>query len=155
MSQQESKCRPTITLMVGLPRSGKTTYVKMHKRQEVVVSADRLRYLVYNQRFWAGGERLMWSIHNIILRMLMEQQLDIIEDETNYTVESRAGIIKLAREYGYQVVCIVIATSMESCIQRAESEEYPRIIPFIKRLSQQYQPPSTEEGIDKIIYEQI
>ena len=54
--------QPTIHVMIGLPRSGKSTYVKNFLRKNlkcVVVSADQLRYLVYGQQFFAGGEDLV------------------------------------------------------------------------------------------------
>lgn len=146
-----TESRPTLTILVGLPRAGKTSYARQYKGQAIILSADRLRYLVYNQRFWSGGEDLMWSIHDIVLKLLLEQQVDIISDETNYTIQSRERIIKLAREYGYKITCVVIPTPLQVCIQRAKEENYSRIIPFIEHLSREYQPPAPEEGIDKII----
>jgi predicted kinase len=140
----------TLRIMIGLPRSGKSTWIKQNKINEVVVSADELRYLVYNQRFWSNGESLMWSINKIILKMLMQQGVDIIVDETNTTIDRRKSIIKQAKEYDYIIDCICISTPKEICIERAISLNDNVIIPIIEKMSEQYQPPNLDEGFDNM-----
>lgn len=56
-----------IIILVGLPKSGKSTWTKKNKKEiDVIISADELRYMVYNQKFWTDGEPLMWSIRGIL-----------------------------------------------------------------------------------------
>ena len=144
VSQSTTK-RPTVYIMVGLPRSGKSTYAKRHKGLCAIVSADQLRYLVYGQRFWGPGEDLMWAIRKIILKMLMEQGIDIVIDETNTTVSRRKPIVDLAREYGYFVEAVVIDTPKETCIERARADGDDSLIPIIERMAGQFEPVQREE----------
>jgi predicted kinase len=144
VSQSTTK-RPTVYIMVGLPRSGKSTYAKRHKGLCAIVSADQLRYLVYGQRFWGPGEDLMWAIRKIILKMLMEQGIDIVIDETNTTVSRRKPIVDLAREYGYFVEAVIINTAERVCIERAKSEGDDNLIPIIERMAGQFEPVQREE----------
>lgn len=144
VSQSTTK-KPTVYIMVGLPRSGKSTYAKRYKGLYAIVSADQLRYLVYGQRFWGPGEDTMWAIRKIVLKMLMEQGIDIVIDETNTTVSRRKPIVDLAREYGYFVEAVVIDTPKETCIERARADGDDSLIPIIERMAGQFEPVQQEE----------
>lgn len=140
-----------LIMMCGLPRSGKTTWIEQEQpKGSVVLSADTLRYLVYNQRFWADGESLMWSVHSIILKMLMRQGTSIVIDETNMTPKRRHPIIKMAQEHGYCVECVLITTPKESCIDRASYLNDEVIKPVIERMANEFVKPELAEGFDKI-----
>lgn len=136
--------------MCGLPRSGKSTWIAQNKGNAVVVNVDQLRELVYHQRFWAEGEPLMWSIHGIVLRMLLGQQLPIIVDEPYITPEMRAPYINMAKEYGYTVECVVINTPKEECLNRAKYMDDLQIQPVIERMAKEYVKPSIDEGFDSV-----
>jgi len=136
-------------MLVGLPRSGKTTYASSYKGSWAIISADQLRYLVYGQRFCAAGEDLMWAIRKVALKMLLEQGLDIIIDETNTTAARRKAIIDVVREHDYIVEAVYVDTSAEECIRRAESEGDSQIIPVIKRMAGQFESVMPEE-VDSI-----
>ena len=141
-----------IYVMCGLPRSGKNTWIDDHKADKVVVEAGQLRYLVYGQRFWDEGEALMWSVHDVVLRMLLQQgNLDIIINECNVTVKRRARFISIANEYGYEAICVHVPTSRQECIDRAQKLDDPRIIPVIQRMFNEFQKPTLEEGFSGII----
>lgn len=148
-SNEETSCdcarRPTVFIMVGLPRSGKSTYAEKYKGNKAIVSADQLRYLVYGQRFWGPGEDMMWAIRKIALTMLMEQGIDIVIDETNTTAARRKPIIELARKHGYFVEAVVIDTPKEVCVERAKADGDDNLITVIERMAAQYEPVAPEE----------
>jgi predicted kinase len=140
-----------LTMMCGLPRCGKSTWVKENKTNEVVISADDIRYLVYNQRFWGEGEPLMWSIRGMMLKYLMQQGVDIIIDETNTTKERRKPILKLAKQFGYYVVGNMVEGAwVDECVLRAEKSGQPDLIPIIKGMAEKWETPSKEEGFDEM-----
>lgn len=141
-----------IIIMVGLPRSGKTTWITNNQpKGSIIVSGDDLRYIVYNQRFWAGGEPLMWSIRDMMLKYLMQQGVDIVIDETNTTKKRREPILKLAKKYGYYSIAnIVEGVWTDTCIARAKAEDDEVIIPVIERMAAQFELPKMEEGFDEI-----
>lgn len=140
-----------LIMMCGLPRSGKSTWVEMNRTDEIILSADTLRHLVYNQRFWVGGEPLVWSIHGVILRMLLKQGVPIIIDETNTTPKRRNSIIYMAKKHGYSVNCVWVTTSKEVCLSRA-FEMGDNVIPrVIERMAREFVAPRVEEGFEKVI----
>lgn len=140
----------TIKILIGLPRSGKSTWLKNNKNNEVVVSADDLRYLVYNQRFWSEGESLVWSLRGIFLKYLLQQGVDIIIDETNTTQKARKNIIDLAKKYDYYITGIVIEVLPDECIKRAKETDQYDLIPVIYHMAENYENPDVSEGFDKI-----
>jgi predicted kinase len=142
--------RPEIIVMVGLPRSGKSTWVKENRFGRPVVSADDLRLLVYGERFNAEREAEMWKARGIALKMLMKYGVSLIIDETNTTKKRRKPIVDLAREYGYKAVAVVVNTSKDECIQRATSNWDEAIIPTIERMAAQFEPVGQDEGFDDI-----
>ena len=137
---------PNIKIMCGLPRSGKTTWITKNRTNEVVISADELRYIVYGQRFWGEGETLMWSIRDCMLRYFLSQGVDIIIDETNTTVKRRKPIIALAKKAGYVIIGYLIDYALHDCIDRADDA----LIPVIERMAEQFEPPTEAEGFDII-----
>jgi predicted kinase len=128
-----------LRIMIGLPRSGKTTWVNSNKEEnEVVVSADTLRELIYGQRWFKEGEPYVWSVRGTILHMLMLQGVNIIIDETNILIRNRSVLRKFAKKYGYVVEYIYVATSKEKCIERAKETEREDLIPIIERMEHQW-----------------
>ena len=141
--------KPLIYMMVGLPRSGKSTFVDLNLKEMLpIVSADRLRLLIYGQKFWAPGEKLVWTIRSIIIKSLLEQGIDIVIDETNTTKERRREIIDLAKEYNYSVKAVIIETPKDICINRAKMEGDNNIIPVIERMAEQFE----EVDLDEVDY---
>lgn len=143
--------RPLLIVMVGLPRSGKSTWVKENQLGRPVVSADTLRYLVYGERFNADKEQEMWSVRETALRMLMKYGVSIVIDETNTTRKRRTPILDMAKRYGYKTVANVMSTTKEECISRAIAGQDSEIIPVIERMAAQFEPVSVDEGFDTVI----
>ena len=141
----------TITILCGLPRSGKSTWLKENKTNEVVVSADDIRFLTYGQRFWADGEGLVWHIRGMMLKYLLSQGVDVIIDETNLTAKSRANVITLAKVNGYKIKGVLFTTCRMLCKQRAVESGQEDLISVIERMYPQFEHPKTEEGFDELI----
>jgi predicted kinase len=141
--------KPVLTIMVGLPRSGKSTYVEKNKKElDMVLSADEFRYLVYNQKFWQEGEPLMWSIRDIAFKWLLNHKRNIIIDECNLNTSIRRKSITLAKEHGYFIRGIHVTTSCENCLARTGDE---KLLEAIVRMNKHYSPIFEEEGFDEII----
>lgn len=136
---------PFVRILMGLPRSGKTTCANTYRGLFPIVSADEIRMLVYGQRFWADGEDMMWAIRKVLLKALVQQGVSFIVDETNTTKARREPIIKLAREHGYGVEGIWVQTPATVCIERALKDADSKLIPVIERMDRQFEAPTKEE----------
>lgn len=138
--------------MVGLPRSGKSTEAKKYQEEGYVkVSADDFRQLMYGQRFYSEGEGMMWATRDIALKILLQQGVNIVIDETNIDSSTRAKVIKLAEKYDYSVDCVFMDTEANVCVKRAVDTQQEDLIPVIDKLAYRLQEPLIDEGFDSIV----
>ena len=79
----------------------------------------------------------------------MRQNANIIVDNTNKTIKTRQSLINAAREMGYNVIGIMMATPYEVCEKRAENENFP--VETLVEAANKWENPTEDEGFDKII----
>lgn len=137
-----------LTIMAGLPRSGKSTWVKENCRDKFIVSADNIRKIIHGMDYFAPAEQLVWTIRHYILINALEQGYSIAVDETNLNIKKRMPIIKLAEEYGYITDCIYLKTEIYTCIKRASENKV--LIKVIEKMNKYKEEPTLEEGFSKI-----
>lgn len=144
--------KPKMTILVGLPRSGKSTYAKKIQKyanayggNTVIVSSDEIRLLEYGQRYLAGGERYLWKTHGIVLKVLMQQQFDVIVDSTNINKVHRATLIELAKEFGYRTHAVCFTTDVAECVERALKDGMEDLVPVIEQMASDIEYPDNEE----------
>jgi len=126
--------RPQLYFMVGLPRSGKSTLVKTLKKEIpnlVVVSGDKIRLAVYNQRFWAPGEATVHSVKQTMARTLLAEGYNVLIDDTNTSWKSIETIWEIDASPKY----IIVDTPPHECIERAEKSNQKDLVPVISRMS--------------------
>ena len=120
MAGMSNKECHTLTLMVGLPRSGKSSWIKDHARDAVVVSPDWIRENILGEKYsYANSANaIVWSIMDSTLRIVLGQGKDAILDGVNLTKETRSYYVAIARQHGARVLMMMIKTPLEVCLQR-------------------------------------
>jgi predicted kinase len=139
-----------LVMLIGLPRSGKSTLkslIKIQHKTYISVSADDLRYLIYGQRYFQNGEPLVWAVRGYMLNLLMQNDHDLIIDECNTTEMRRYQILHEAKKYNYNVIGIHIDTDYITCIGRGDKD----IINVIERMNEKFEIPTMKEGYDTLI----
>src|SRR5512146_1919603 len=109
--------RMRIVVLVGLPGSGKSTYLA--KRGLSGLSSDRIRHLL-------ADDETDQTIHDRVfqtVRYLLRQRLAIGRaatyiDATNLTPQERAPYIGIGRAYGCEVEALFFDVPLEVCRQR-------------------------------------
>ena len=119
----------TMTLMCGLPRSGKSTWIRKNCTSEVIVSPDQIRAKIFGHQFHSNSEGFIWAFAEAMAKLLLEQGKDIIIDATNITYESRSTWINIASTYGAKVKIVFFRTSMKSCKRRNEKSDAGNKLP--------------------------
>lgn len=91
-----------ITLTVGIPASGKSTWAKeeVKKNPEKVtrINRDDLRNMMSNYHFSDSNEKLVTSAKTYMIREALRYGRDIVIDETNLNRRNFDDICKLVRE---------------------------------------------------------
>lgn len=124
-----------IMIMVGLPGSGKSTFIDntllKRRKNYQIVCRDDIR-LSLGQEYEARLEPVVTMVEKVTCRALMERGLNIIIDETNTRIKYVQEHIDLANEYGYRKTIIALDTHINICKERREE-----IIEVIDRKYQQ------------------
>ena len=144
---------PRIVLLVGLPGSGKSTWVqsKLTAGQSGVLSSDALRELLAddpdNQNIHARVFR--------VLRDLLKHRLELKRpvtyvDATNLTPQERRPYIKLADLFDAEIEAVFFDVPVGECIRRNRARG--RIVPdeVILKMAERLVAPDLTEGFSRV-----
>lgn len=137
-----------LTILVGLPRAGKSTWCTQNTNKAVLVSNDWIRENILGTHYCNAANAIVWSIVDSTLRIVLGQGKDAILDGINHTKAVRSFYIKLAKEYNAEVELVVFDTPLSVCRQRNTTLKLPN--DRIDDISKAYEIPSINEGVQKI-----
>ena len=153
---------PTLTMMCGIPCSGKSSYVKETLIEScpnaIILSTDDFieRYASeVNKSYVEVFEEAIDLAHSYlegVLSHALNRSQDIIWDQTNLSKESRMS--KLARiPTQYEKSCVCVHADLRTALFR-NSQRHGRFIPrsIIVRMNSQFVLPTNEEGFDSITH---
>ena len=115
--------KPNLTIMCGLARCGKSTWIKKNKKDAIVVCPDEIRSKIFGHQFHKPAEEFVWAFAKSMARLLLEQGKSVIIDATNVTYVSRQCWIKMAQEYGVKTKIVWLKTSVKVCKSRNEKSK--------------------------------
>ncbi len=144
-----SDARPRIVVLVGLPGSGKSTYLE---RQGVTaLSSDAVRVLLADDPTDQTIHRRVFAV----LRYLLRHRLEIgrpvtYVDATHLTPWERRPYIRLGQLYGCAVEALFFDVPVEVC--RVRNRRRDRVVPdeALDRMAAKLVPPTVEEGFVKV-----
>ncbi|MGP8245018.1 MAG: AAA family ATPase [Bryobacteraceae bacterium] len=138
-----------IIVLIGLPGSGKSTYLK--KLGTAGLASDRIR-------LWLADDETDQSVQRRIfqtLRYLLRQRLAIGRpvtyiDATNLTPRERRPYLEIARKRGCTAEAIFFDVPLEVC--RKRNRRRSRVVPddVLRRMSERLTPPTEAEGFARI-----
>ena len=140
----------TLLLMVGFPRSGKTTAAK--ELGYPIVSPDAVRLALHGKTFLSDAEFMVWPLAVLMVKAMFHAgHHTVILDATNHTRKRR----EFWRDAGdWHVEYHMVDTSAVVCIARAEAEEalesppnHFSLIPVIERMAEAWEDVTPEERL--------
>lgn len=139
----------TIVLMMGLPRSGKSTEAKRLRVEKgwPVVNRDSIRLALHGQRYVTEAEPMVKAMAIIMVRALFNAGHDvIIVDETSIKLETRKFWGSGNPESEWEVKVLHIDTPVEVCLERADLTNDERIKSVIERMDEDFEPLEPNES---------
>jgi predicted kinase len=128
--------KPELCITIGLPKSGKSTFLDEHTSTEVtILCPDDFRWAIYGQEFFKQGEPFVWACVEAAARAILRRGGSVVIDATNTTTAARSTWRKLAHEFDLQLLALVFKTPYDVCIARAENH----MVPVIARMYKQWE----------------
>ena len=146
----------TLYMMVGAPGSGKSTYAQ-HLQAEigdncVYISRDNVRLSVItdNDAYFSHEDEVYEKFVSQIAETLHEH--DVIADATHLSHAGRFKLVKALEKHdmpadNYDLVCVVMKTPLEVCIERDKLREGRRHVtePVIRNMWRSFRAPWPHE----------
>ena len=136
--------KKTLVMMVGLPRSGKSTLAKaMSKKTGApIVTPDQVRLAIHGQPFVPSAEKLVWAHVDIMVRALFGNHDTVILDATNTNRRVRD---EWRRPSQWNRVFLLVDTDKDECAKRAYMTNQTYLIPVIEKMHENFEPVSKDE----------
>jgi predicted kinase len=138
-----------IVVLVGLPGSGKSTYLE--RIGAVGLSSDAVRKLLADDE---GDQTIHARVFQTI-RYLLEQRLAIGRpvtyiDATSLTREERAPYLEIGRAHECEVEAVFFDVPLEVCLERNARRH--RVVPadVLAKMAAKLVPPSAAEGFTRV-----
>jgi predicted kinase len=148
----------TLYITVGLPGSGKSTYVKNFIKDKDIeyLSSDELRAIYGKSEEDQTVTPLVFGHIKRKVDEFLKDGKNVLVDATSVNRKERSDYINAAKKYGAKVVAIVFKMDRQGLIDRNKKrgEQGGRVVPdfVIDKMLAKYEEPSYIEGIDVIIY---
>jgi predicted kinase len=129
-----------LIMLVGLPRSGKTTLAK--KAGHPIVNPDAIRLALHGQAYVQSAEGIVWAIAHLMVESLFKAgHPTVILDACNNSRKRRDEW----KSKTYSRSFWIVPTPADVCRCRAEPNEN-LLKEVIDRMESQHEPVDPEEG---------
>ncbi|WP_185287387.1 ATP-binding protein [Chryseobacterium lactis] len=128
-------------IFIGIPASGKSSlYKELLFNSHIRISMDLL-----NTRNKEGK----------LLQYCFDTQSKMVIDNTNVSSKERKRYIDLARQNKYKILAYYFESDIKTCLERNKNRKDFINEIGIKAKFKELEPPSLEEGFDKIVQVKI
>ena len=151
-SKPLDKTKPNLYIIVGLPRSSKSTFFKNNYSHCEYLSRDEIRENVFGYKGNMNHEEEVTRIFNDRLNSALNKGLNVFVDNTNIQTKYRNKILNQAKSRKYNLIAFNMKAEYEDVIANANKEGFP--ISVIESMACRLNEPKYEEGYNEI-YEVI
>ena len=115
-----------LTLMIGLPFSGKSTYVRqlLVRNPIQVIEGESIVIALKSEGINISNDNMepVYKVERVMANTFMNRDLPIIVDNRNLLIEAIFLWRQIAEINGYKTMGRIIDTPLNICLERAEEE---------------------------------
>jgi predicted kinase len=143
-----------IVITVGLPGSGKSTYLQ--RRGVNAISSDEIRQLITDDPAdQTNHARVFGTIRYLIRQRLAVGRPVTYVDATHLMRWERKPYIQMARRHGCRIEALFFDVPVDVCIVRNSLRERMVPVEAIRLMAGRMEVPVVAEGFDRIIRPQM
>ena len=151
MTLDKTIVKPVFLMVVGLPGSGKSTYIEKYYSNYHVHSSDAIREELSGD---VNNQDINKQVFNTLHKRVKEDLVagySVVYDATNISWKRRKAFLQELKNINCHKECVLMATPFELCVQR-NNERY-RVVPYfvIERMYKNFDIPWYNEGWDSIV----
>lgn len=140
-----------ITMMVGIPASGKSTWAKQYRPNSVIVSTDAIREELWGDASVQKNNRLIFETAFQRINEAVANGNDVVFDATNITIQDRKRALNRFPK-GEEVEAVVMCCDLHTAVVRNLKRERVVPVPALVKMSGRYQPVHKEEGFTDVLF---
>lgn len=144
--------RSKVTLLSGVPGSGKDTWLKTHRPELPVVSLDNIRREFGVSPLGNQGRVIQEARERA--RVFLRAGQSFAWNATNVTRQLRKKSINLFADYNARIEIVSLEVGAETLSVRNQTREHPVPMHIIEKLISKWEPPDTTEAHQIIYVEQ-
>lgn len=138
----------TITILKGLPASGKTTYRRKllaeHPGEYKAVNKDELRAMLDNGHWSKNNEKMVLELRDDIILKALDYGKHVIVDDTNFNPVHEMRIRHITEGMNVKIKFKDFNTKLETCIERDAQRENSVGEKVIREMYDKYLKPEPE-----------
>lgn len=146
----------TAILGIGLPGSGKTTYLKSiadKRPNSVYISADDIREQITGDPLDQSMNKVVWELLYGAIELALAKGKDVIVDATNYRQYDRRRLVAHCAKFTPKIIGVVMNAHIDECKRRNAMRENSVPEYVIDKMFEEFlkNPPSDEDGFAFLI----
>lgn len=143
---------PELVFMIGIPGCGKSTFTERFLPYHYSINLDSIHgFLGQGSGFDSKNISLGRNLEKIMMEDRLNQGISIVIDNANIDVKTREKYFELARNFDAKIIAVYFTPDVNLAISQNSKRE--RKVPEVKirKMAENYQMPSLNEGFEKII----
>lgn len=140
-----------VTILIGYPASGKTTYTKSVNDNDLVkLSSDDIREELYGDASdQTHNQEVFDELYSRMYDALSKGR-DVLIDATSICRRERYQALKIAKKFNADTKAIIFKTPIAVCIRRNDNRDRKVPDEVFDHMIKKFENPSIEEGFTDI-----